>query len=216
MTRVLALVEGQTEETFIKELLAPHLREHGVYITPIILQTRSGYKGGLVNYDHVIRDLRNLFPDQSADVTTMFDLYRLPNKFPGYGKATGQGAEKATFLEQKFAEDVHRRFGVGPNRFIPYFQVHEFEALLFSAPQAFGLYFPTAVHALEAIAAQFSSPEDIDETETGAPSKRITAIVGENAYEKLWHGPLIAMEITLEVMRAKCPHFNRWLSELER
>ena len=32
MTRLLVLVEGQSEETFVKRTLTPHLAQHGVYI----------------------------------------------------------------------------------------------------------------------------------------------------------------------------------------
>jgi hypothetical protein len=39
--RLYLLVEGQTEETFVRELL---------FISPIIVRTSPGYKGGVTGY----------------------------------------------------------------------------------------------------------------------------------------------------------------------
>jgi hypothetical protein len=53
MKKVLILVEGQTEEKFIKELLVPYFENKSIYIVPIIISTsrrKSGskYKGGII------------------------------------------------------------------------------------------------------------------------------------------------------------------------
>ena len=60
--KVLALVEGQTEEIFIKRLLAPHLAPKSIYITPILVRTKrvvggADYKGGITTYAKFERDL---------------------------------------------------------------------------------------------------------------------------------------------------------------
>jgi len=34
-------------------------------------------------------------------------------------------------------------------------------------------------------------------------------------YQKTFHGPLIASDIGLDVIRGVCPHFNAWLSKLD-
>lgn len=113
-------------------------------------------------------------------------------------------------LEQGLLEDI------GDNKLIPYIQVHEFEALLFSDASKFSYAFPEAqAQQLSETARQFVSPEDINETPQGAPSKRISSIVGDNQYQKTLHGPIIALEISLEVIREKCPHFDQWLYTLE-
>lgn len=39
MNRVYLLVEGQTEEAFVNELLVPHYTRMGLYLTPIIAST---------------------------------------------------------------------------------------------------------------------------------------------------------------------------------
>jgi hypothetical protein len=90
MKRVLMLVEGQTEETFVKELLAPHLWALGVAPIPTLAVTKrvkSGpnFKGGLVSYGQARNQVVRLLGDKdAAAVTTMFDLNGLPDDFPGY------------------------------------------------------------------------------------------------------------------------------------
>ena len=43
---VVVLVEGPTEQRFVKHLLAPYLADRSVYLTPIILD-KPGERGGL-------------------------------------------------------------------------------------------------------------------------------------------------------------------------
>jgi hypothetical protein len=55
MGKVLILVEGQTEEKFVKEVLNPHLNNYGKYLIPTLLRTKivkSGpnFKGGITSY----------------------------------------------------------------------------------------------------------------------------------------------------------------------
>jgi len=55
MVKVLILVEGQTEEGFIKNILGPHLHQFGVYLVVILLTTKRvnngvNFKGGIVSY----------------------------------------------------------------------------------------------------------------------------------------------------------------------
>ena len=40
MTRLLMRVEGQSEEIFVKQTLAPHLADHGVFVQPLVLWTK--------------------------------------------------------------------------------------------------------------------------------------------------------------------------------
>jgi hypothetical protein len=83
------LVEGQTEEKFIKELLGPYFANQSIYIVPIIVSTsrrKSGskYKGGVVSFEQVKSEVLKLLKDSSANlVTTMIDYYGLDNSFPG-------------------------------------------------------------------------------------------------------------------------------------
>lgn len=213
MSRVYLLVEGQTEEAFVGELLTPHCARMGLYITPIIVSTSPGYKGGVVSYAKVKPQISRLCRrDARAKVSTMFDLYALPTDFPGKADATyptiGTGVQKANYLEARLKQDINE-----PN-FLPNLLVHEFEALLFSAPHKFAEWTDNAdvVKTLTA-AVQGQAPEDINDSPMTAPSKRVLAVMPE--YQKTFHGPLIACEIGLDAMRQACPHFHAWLVKLE-
>lgn len=215
MKRLYLLVEGQTEETFVRELLAPHYAHLGLSIRPIIVRTSPGHKGGVPAYGKVKPQVTRLCrQDRAACVSTLFDLYALPNDFPGkvaagYPSNSG-GATKAAFLETALEQDVSE-----PN-FIPYLMVHEFEALLFVQPAQFAAWTDRAdvVAALCNVAQKHQTPEDINDNPQAAPSKRILDLMPE--YQKPFHGPLIACSIGLDAMRQSCRHFADWLQRLER
>lgn len=63
------------------------------------------------------------------------------------------------------------------------------------------------------IAAQFDSPEHINNSPHTAPSKRVKALIP--GYQKPLMGTLAALEIGLAAMRDKCTLFNDWLERLE-
>lgn len=215
MNRLYLVVEGQTEETFVRELLAPHYARNGLFITPIIVRTSPGHKGGVTGYGKVKVQLNRLCKqDRHANVSTLFDLYGLPSDFPGKNLAgfpsTGTGEQKAVFLEARLAEDINE-----PN-FVPNLMVHEFESLLFVKPEAFGYWVDSRelVDSLAAIASAHETPEHINDSPQTAPSKRIMKLMPE--YKKTFHGPLIAADIGLDSLRLACPHFNGWLLRLEQ
>jgi len=208
MKRVIILVEGQTEETFIQELLRPHLWSFDVDLIPTILQTSPGHKGGISSYTQVERELRRIFTDRNAALfTTFIDLYGLPSSVPG--KMSGlNGAALADHIEASISAVVRQ------HNFRPYVQVHEFEALLFSQPSAFELFLsPREVAQLQAIRDLYPTPEHINNSPHTAPSKRILGIY--DAYEKVFQGTVIAKVIGLSQIRTACPRFDVWLSELE-
>ena len=213
------VVEGQTEETFVRSLLAPELGAMGIYCDAHRVTTgrRRGkfYRGGLVSFAHLRRDLELwMNQDKASDswFTTMVDLYRLPSDFPSLAdsRRVTDPMKKVELLEQSFASDINHP------RFAAYVQLHEFEALLFSDPQSFSIAFPSIgdkVGKLQAIRSAFETPEHIDEREDHAPSKQILRILPE--YDKPVSGPLIAKQIGLAKLRQECHHFDAWLARLE-
>lgn len=213
MSRVYLMVEGQTEEAFVRELLQPHYARIGLYLTPIIVSTKTGYKGGVVSYAKVRPQIvRMCQQDAAAHVSTIFDLYGLPKDFPGKCNpaypATANGREKAAFVETAFAQDI------GLPNFIPNLQLHEYEALLFTQPDAFQAWTDDEDVLLHLRAVrQRSAPEDINDAPHTTPSKRILSVMP--GYQKTVHGPLIACDIGLDAIRADCPHFDAWLKKLE-
>jgi hypothetical protein len=115
-------------------------------------------------------------------------------------------------IEKAFAEDL------GDPRFIPYLQLHEFEALLLADPEKFDWEFPDhekAIRSLVELVAQFASLELIDDQYDTAPSRRISAVIPEYDGRKASAGPLIAEKIEVDTLRQKCRHFGGWLSRLE-
>ncbi len=100
------------------------------------------------------------------------------------------------------------------SRFFPYIQMHEFEALLFSDPKVLAEGLELADdRPIRHITAQFQSPEEINDSQHTAPSKRIPEL--KPRYGKVTDGGRISQKIGLEAMRAQCPHFNEWIAKLE-
>ena len=221
MIRLNVVVEGQTEEGFVAGLLAPHLASRGIVTAArcVTCGRKHGvvFKGGLPSYAVARRDLWQwLREDRGPDArfTTMFDLYALPHGFPGFKETqeTSDCQKRIFAIEESLSADLADR------RFIPYLQLHEFEALLFSDPGKFAVFFPhheAEIIALSAVAAQFAGPEDIDDGPETAPSKRIGQQLPAYLKMKAAAGPQIAAAIGLPAIRAKCPHFNQWLTTLE-
>jgi hypothetical protein len=217
MSTVLILVEGQTEETFVREVLHPHLAGRGIYPIAKLATTKrvkSGpdFKGGIVSYGKFKNDVLRLLGDTSAAlVTTMVDFYGLPTDFPGRRSMPASSCyDQVAYLEQEICKDI------GHPRFLPYLALHEFEAMLFVAPEKIAQAFPAANKGgeLTAIKQQFGSPEEIDDNPQTAPSRRLEILFP--GYEKPLHGPLVILEIGVEQIRIECPHFNNWLVELEK
>jgi len=220
--RLCFVVEGQTEETFVQRLLVPHLSAFSVWARArcVLTGRKRGlqYRGGLQNYAKVQRDISVwMKEDRHPDVffTTMFDLYALPNDFPGYADAVRERDpyRRVGMLEAALSADI------GDRRFIPYIQLHEFEALLLAEPHSLDLAFPERLEAIRALSETvelFASPELIDDGSETAPSKRIIRHIPEYEGMKTFAGPLVAGKIGIETLRSKCAHFGEWLGMLEQ
>ncbi len=217
MKRVHVLVEGQTEETFIDQLLRPHLRAHGVHVTPVIVATKrvkSGrkFKGGIAGYAAVRRDLQHLLGDTNATaVTTMIDYYGLPEDFPGINQLPRQAPpiERVHYLEEALRNDLR------DSRLLPYFSLHEFESLLLVSPEEIehAVSSPRLAEALARDIASAQTPEEINDGAETHPAARIQKAAPR--YRKALHGPIIAERIGLASIRGRCPHFDGWIRRLE-
>lgn len=212
--KALILVEGQTEESFVKNLLSNFMPE-GLLLQPVVVATKrvkSGgkFKGGVPSYPKVKGDVLRLLGDSSAVmVTSMLDYYALPTSFPGRATPSGATAEeRVCFVENAWSTDT------GNPRFRPYLSLHEFEALLFSNPNAIadGFAKPELGSQLSSIRASFVTPEEINDHSETAPSARLEALFPR--YSKPFFGTLIARRIGLDTMVSQCPHFRRWVNFL--
>lgn len=214
MIQIKITVEGQTEERFVKWLLAPYLKARGLNMQPVLMlnslvrRSRGGWGNG--NYQVFkagIMPLLKAYPLHFH--TTLVDYYGLAQDWPRYAQALALPTvyERVHALEAAFAADVNH-----PN-LIPYIQVHEFEALLFSRADLMDDYLETE-GAFTQMRAEFSqNPEFINNSRATAPSKRILSL--RPSYKKTVDGLLLAQSMGIEAMRQACPHFNDWLTRLE-
>ena len=106
MTRIHVIVEGQSEESFIKEILAPTFWSREIYMFPILLGV-PGHKGGRPNYARVKKDvILQLKQDRHAYCSTMLDFYGLGSGFPGTPLAANLGnIEKVVRIERAVKEE---------------------------------------------------------------------------------------------------------------
>lgn len=226
MTRLLIHVEGETEETFVNELLAPHLYHFGYRSVSARLlgnARQRSRRGGIRPWRTVRSDIINhLRQDPQCLATTMVDYYALPQSgdraWPGRAAAGRLPfAEKANTIEQALLADIVDELGAvfNPDHFVPYVMMHEFEGLLFSDCTAFGqgIGRTELISQLQAVRDQFATPEEINDSPLTAPSKRVAALI--SGYQKPLLGTLAALHIGLDAIRRECPHFRSWLERLE-
>jgi hypothetical protein len=226
MARLLVHVEGETEETFVNEVLRPHLSERGYQMVSARLlgnARQRDRRGGIRAWGSVRGDiLAHLKEDPGALVTTMVDYYALPQTgnraWPGRAEAGMLPfPQKASTVEDALLADIRQEMGRNFDvpRFIPFVMMHEFEGLLFSDCGRFanGIGRPDLAQKFQAIRDQFTNPEEIDDSPITAPSKRVQGLVP--GYEKPLLGALAIIEIGLDKIRAECPHFRRWIERLE-
>jgi hypothetical protein len=224
MSDLAIIVEGQTEHAFVRDVLAPHLRGFGVGAWAR-LPGRVHRRGGVPAWEAVQGDvLRTLRERRGRYCTTMFDFYAMPLDWPGRKDASARAVnERGEFVETALLRDIAERAGDDFNAalFIPYVQVHEFEAVVFSNVDILSATLsPLCRTSPDRLAAVFGSivaeagePEAIDDRPEYAPSKRILSQVP--AYRKALYGPMIANRIGIQAIRGVCHHFNAWLQRLE-
>jgi hypothetical protein len=226
MSRLLIHVEGETEETFVDEVLAPHLYGFGYSTVSARLlgnarmrAKRGGIKSWVSVRDEILNHLR---ADLGCLSTIMVDYYALPQKDPSnWPKREASNAlvfeEKPKVIQTAIHADICAEMGAGfnVNRFIPYIMMHEFEGLLFSDPEklASGMGKASLRDSFTAIKASFATPEHINDSPLTAPSKRILELYP--SYEKPLMGTLAVLEIGLDAIRGECPFFNEWVTQLE-
>lgn len=219
MVAVTVICEGQTEEQFIKRVVAPSLRSCAVYVKPLIMETSRGHRGGGVSFDRLKLHIRNSLNMRGVDyVTTFIDLYALDTDFPNHQPALSQALlpSKLNLLQTGLSRSVAAEHGDLSRRFVPHIQPHEFEALLFSDLAALLSLEPSWARfkpALQSVLDAHETPEHINQQRETAPSQRLM-ILTNPGYRKTRHGPLAAEKMSLSVIERACPHFSRWITSL--
>jgi len=210
--RLYIYCEGQTEERFVKIVLAPYLSNICIYAVPIICTTSrtrtKKYKGGVSNYLKIRQELLGLCKEHKSEkITTMFDYYGMPSNTPGIGNTSGTLYERISQIEKAVEADINM-----PNLFFS-LTVHEFEGLLFADTTAFHTITSSeVVKQLQDIKDEFESPEYINNSSDTAPSKRIMALIPD--YSKVLDGANLSMKIGINAMLDECEHFNKWVQRI--
>lgn len=212
MKRLIIIVEGQTEEEFVNQVIAPYFSTKGILsVVPIKIATSSTSKGGFVNYQHLKNDVLKRIRESDIIISTFVDYFRIPTSIPNYPacQRLGNIDDRIACLERAIATDINY-----PN-FISYIQKHEFEALLFSSNVGFeNLYDEDVISETVRVIAEYHNPEDINSRPEYAPSKRLISIMG--SYEKVFEGNMIALEVGIDTILEKCPRFKGWVESLIR
>lgn len=213
MIRVNIVCKGPTEERFVSKMLAEYFISRSIILNPINLN------GGF-NYNRLKNNIiKTLNHDKSAYATTLVDLYGINNDYPGYALNQNKEAlQKVEAIEQAVEADILAFTNLHNRQFFAYFQLHEFETLLFSEPQSLEeslkIDHPNIPRGCFAkILASFPTAEHINDSVHTKPSKRILDLAP--SYNKVADGIIIAEIIGVEQMRAVCPHFNSWLQKIE-
>lgn len=208
------LVEGQTEVVFVQKILAPYLAQQGIY-----MQVTENFKGSIM-FSHAERSIiDNLKNRKDTYVTLLIDYYGI-KKWVSYqeSKKRKNHQEKVEYLENATLEKIKEVAGLKidrlESRFIPYFSMYEFEALLFSDSAMLASEIGLAdTKKVDEILQLVENPEQINSD--NPPSHRIEKIaVGR--FIKLVTGIALLENIKIPKIREKCPLFNRWLQKIEK
>lgn len=214
---VVVLVEGPTEQRFVKELLAPYMFDRSVFLLPIILD-KPGEKGGDVKFSRAKNDIeKHLKQRRNTWVTLMVDYYGIKSDWPGYHESKRERlhSRKAKVMNGATVRAVVDLFPdhSPEKRFLPYVSMHEIEALYFSEPSLLAGKLGVKQKEIDKILTECGEPEKINDNSQTAPSKRLEAL--SPRFKKTSTGLAIARSVGIERMRAACPIFNGWLISLE-
>lgn len=212
---VYIICEGQTEEEFVNGILRPYFNSHQIYdVRPILMTTSKGHKGGDVNYDRLKFNIDKLLKSETDIlVTTFIDFFRLKSDFPKYEDALAiqNKFHKVDYLEKALADAINNP------RFIPYIQLHEFESLLFAAKNGFE-FLPDVneanLNSLLLAVDEKDNPEELNDGELTAPSKRLEQLIPGFDKNKPFYGGIIAEVNTIEAILERCLRFRAWVETL--
>ncbi len=207
MVRLVFIVEGDTEILLVEKLIAPYLAKLGfsnVHAQTITTNRKQHKKGGVSSYGLFKNEVKRTLAQGNVLVTTLIDFFRLPPNFPAYTKDASRVSQIEDAIHADFNKDVN---------FIPYIQLHEIEALMFSNIDGFDLVIddPMALQKISDIIEQYPNPEDINNLPETAPSKRLERIYN---YDKTGDGEMIFEMVGMEAILEKCPRFAHWISRL--
>lgn len=215
---VIAIVEGKTEQNFVEFVLAPYLAQKNIFVKATQV-SKPGQKGGDVKFSRVIKDIGNHLKQRpDTYVCTFVDYYGI-KEWPGIDVVPPQ-AKPVQIAETVNAATLKGLVERYPElqcerRYIPYFAVHEFEALLFSDAEKLAAKLGVPTDCINEVLDECGEPEAINNSRETAPSKRLDALSPSGNFKKTTTGIATAKEIGIGKMREKCPVFNAWITSLE-
>ena len=151
MKRVVFIVEGDTEVSFIQKCVIPYLylkgftnpmnaqkiltnrKRNTMNAQKILTNRKLNKKGGNVGFDYLKNDVARVAATGNVLITTLLDFFRLPVDFPGYTTDSLKLAE----LETKMKEAIS--VVMDASCFLPYIQRHEVESLMFTNMDGFNI-----------------------------------------------------------------------------
>lgn len=212
MKNVYIYCEGQTEESFINEILYPFFLGNDIIVYPIICTTKRSvakkYKGGVSDYNKIKHELSMICKSHRNEyVTTMFDYYAMPDNTPGIDNRNPDIFERINQIEKAIETDI------GEKNCMFHFMLHEFEGILFSKPTSFSLIASDDIVAqIKIIRDNYLTPEHINNSPSTAPSKRLEALIPN--YAKIKNGALLSKDMGIELIMRQCPHFREWIQKI--
>ena len=225
MKNLQIIVEGSSEETFVNDVLVKHFAALNIFVSARKIETgwdrinNKPAKGGLLKYikfrNDVLRWIQSDNGRANTFYTSFIDLYAFPKDAESPYTAQIQSIvdpyQKIAALETAIGKNLNH-----PN-FIPYVQLHEFEALILVEPDRLLTMYPDGQTGIKRLKRDIgnTNPEEINESPQTAPSKRIIQYLPNYEGQKAQVGPLVAEDIGLNLLRQKCPHFNEWIIKLE-
>ena len=222
MANVFLIVEGATEEQFYGKVLQDYfVSTDGTYrhyfqvvqMPHIKNDHRRMHKGGAISFERSVVQVRRFLHSatHAQRVFLVYDYYGLHPSFTEHIL----GADLA--FEQKIQSIVERfESEINDIRFSFRLQVHEFESLLFAAPDVIADHFNQPNHqaTLEAMVAEAGgNPERINNNRATAPSKRLKATF--SGYGKVVDGITLARKIGVDQMRQRCAYFDQFCGAIE-
>ncbi len=220
------VVEGSSEETFVNDVLVNHFAAFDIFVSTRKITTgwdrynNKPAKGGLLKYikfrNDVLRWIQSDANRSECWYTCMLDLYAFPkddqSPYTPKIQSITDCYKQIEALEHAMSNDINHP------KFIPYVQLHEFEAFLLVEPDRLVTMYPDKSHAIKRLKKDIASlkPEEINDSPETAPSKRIIKYIPDYEGQKAQVGPLVAEDIGLTKLRDQCPHFNEWISKLEK
>lgn len=216
MKRLVVIAEGETEESFVNNILIPYFNSLGIYNYIQCFKTKHS-NGGLSKYSYIKQDIIKIIYETDVVVTTLLDFYRLPSDFPGYKQNNALLHDRwVEIIEGQIKEDIERTQEQRFDNFIPYIQLHEFEALIFSSIAGIDALFEKSevkYRDFQAVIDSYPNPENINNGPDSAPSVRLKQLIP--GYDKVVYGVGIISEIGMETVLSRCPRFNGWIKKLK-